>query len=464
MSLIPLSAQDSSYVYGEDERIPLHVGGLGFIEGAPLRDAAGALDMGRIRSAIEGRLHLLPLFRKKLVEVPLGQGRPVWADDPRFRIENHVREVALPKPGSQRQLLDLMGRMQAQLLNRHRPLWEVTFVDGLEGGGGVAMIPKIHHSVVDGAAGVALAKLLFDAASGGAPAEGEPWEPEPEPGTVELLADAMGHRVSGWMSAAGALLNSVRDPSVPLGLARDYLRVQGALMTLCDPLPFNQRVGALRCFETLSVPLDKAMATKDRFGVTLNELVLAAVAGALRAYCEEHGIDPDELSCIRAICPVDVRSDGDERPGSQVASIFVELPVAEPGIRERVERAAEQSRYRKASGAIAGASVWDTVTSTLSVPLLRLASRFQYRGLMGQGNLLVSNIPGPPEPLYCFGGVMRSFFPYFGVQDPVGLTLVLFSYQDQLHIGASADPELMPDLQAFTEMLHKEFSQLSTLS
>jgi len=464
MATTRLSTQDTSFIYGEDQRIPLHVGGLAYVDAAPLRDEDGHLDIGRIRSAIEERLCLLPLFRKKLAEIPFEQGRPVWVDDPNFCIERHVREAAIPRPGSRVQVHDLMGQLQSQMLDRNRPLWEITFVDGLESPDEVAMIVKIHHSVTDGAAGVAVAKLLFDSTPRPTRAAAPSWEPEPAPDRLDLLRTSAEHRFSDWSGAANALWQGLRQPSLPVGLLRDYLRLQGALFTQCDDLPFNGAVGSSRVFEAVTLPLPAAMEAKRAFQVTLNELMLATVSGALRAYCDERTIDPDTLSCIRAICPVDIREAGDTSLGCNVASLFIELPVAEPDPRQRIRLASAESRYRKSQGALGAAQVWNAFTSSLPNPLLRVSSWFQYRGLLGQGNLMLSNIPGPRAPLYCVGGTVRSFFPYFGVQDPVGLTMVLFSYCDQFHIGLSADPDLMPDLSSFAEVLQKEFALLSALA
>ncbi len=462
-----LNVQDCSFVYGEDQRIPLHVGGLALVESAPLRAEDRALDMPRIQAAIEARLGALPLFRKKLTEIPLDQGRPVWADDPDFRIENHVYEVGLPQPGTRAQLLELMGRMQSQVLDRNRPLWELAFVDHLQDEGSVAMIVKIHHSVVDGGAGVAVAKLLFDLTREGMvydPKQRQSWKSRPAPGFFELLGGAIGERVSDAMGFATSLVDGARHPSVPMNHALNFLKVQRALLNRCDDLPFNGRVGSRRAFESISLSLPQAFACKDRFGVTLNELMLAVFSGAMRIFCEERGINPNGLEHIRAVCPVDIRDDKNISQGSHVSSLFIDLPVSEPVAISRIRQIAETSRELKSSGAIDGSDMWGRTTSMLPIPLLRLASRYQYRGLMAQGNILVSNIPGPVQPLYCVGALLRSFHPYFGVQDGLGINAVLFSYRDELCVGISADPELVPDLMEFSEALRKEFDQLVNIA
>ena len=181
MSTTRLSALDSTFIFGESQRIPLHVGGLSVLEAEPLLDSEGHLDIESLRARISERLHLVPRFRQKLVHVPFDQGRPVWADDESFNIDNHVHLTALPRPGSRGQLYALMGRLQSIQMNRTRPLWEMWFIEGVDGGKQVGLITKIHHAMVDGRSGVELGTLLFDLTREGADIVPEPWEPRPAP-------------------------------------------------------------------------------------------------------------------------------------------------------------------------------------------------------------------------------------------------------------------------------------------
>jgi diacylglycerol O-acyltransferase len=463
MSYSRLSAQDASFVYGEDQRIPLHVGGLGILEAGPLRTEEGRIDLEEIRAAVGHRLHLLPLFRQKLAELPFDQARPVWVDDRCFRIENHIHEIALSKPGGRRELLELMGRLQAQVLDRNRPLWEIVFVDGLEDSDSIAMITRIHHSVIDGTSGVELAKLLFDVSQAGTPHEPPPWQPGQEPGTPELLMGAVADQIYDAIGAARTIFSGLRNPAKPITHARNFMRSLSSIAGPIDVLPFNARVSSRRAFYTLRLPLQQVIDAKDEFGVTLNEIVLAAVSGALRDYCEGQGIDPDSLGTIRAICPVDNREEGDVSPGSDVAGMFVSLPVGVSEPAERVISIARESSRLKALDVADGSNMWGRATSVVPAPLLRLASHYQFRGLMANGNLLVSNVRGPEMPLYCLGGEVREFYPYFGVQDGVGLNVMMFSYQDHLHLGVACDPELMAELDEFGEAIRKSFAELAAV-
>ena len=455
-----LSAQDASFIYGEDQRIPLHVGCLGLMEAGSLRDDSGAVDIARIREAISRRLHFFELFRKKIAHIPFDQGRPVWVDDPNFAIEKHVHQTAVPRPGSRRQVLDLMGRLQSGTLDRDKPLWEIFFVDGLADDN-LAVICKIHHSMIDGATGVEIGALLFDLSAEEQEIEAPAWEPAAEESPPGLLFDALYDRAGDAVRRVGKVVDAVADLRKPVDHALKFARAFETFAGEADSLPFNGPVSSRRAFEIASLPLDVVLETKRALGATVNEVGLAAVTGALRRYCGENGIDADELGRITTICPVDNRKQGDMRPGCDVSSMLVELPVDEPDLRRRVERIVETSRKRKEQDVAGGSNMWSHITSLLPTTLLRASSWLQFRGLMGNSNLLVSNVRGPSEPFYCFGSKVHSFHPYFGVQDGLGLNVVLFSYGGNLLIGVAADPHLVPALDSFAVGIVKSFGELA---
>lgn len=461
MTMRRLSAQDSAFIYGESQRIPLHVGSLGFIDGAPLRDARGCLDIERIRKTIEQRLHLVPVFRQKLAEVPLDGGRPMWIDDPAFRIENHVQAAAIPRPGGRRELMELFSRLQATVLDRTRPLWEFFFVDGLEGDE-VAVIAKVHHAMVDGSTGVELGKLIFDLTPEGGAVDAPAWRPTQEPGSLELAARAALDHGRDFTRRVGKLAGTLLDPAQPAGSLWKFAQAMRGVATGFDPLPFNAAVGSRRAFETLELPLEGVLQARRAFGVTVNDVALAAITAALRGWCEHRGIDPDEPRIIKALCPVDNRAEDDREFGSKVSAMLVDLPLDAASASERVQRVAERSRELKLNELAEGANMWDRFNSLLPATLLRATSVLQFRGLMAQGNLLVSNVRGPGFPFYAFGGRVRAFFPYFGVQDGLGLNVVVFSYDGKLLLGIASDPDLVPDREVFVECLKKAFGELGS--
>ncbi len=459
-----LSAQDASFVFGEDARIPLHVGCLGTMEAAPVRKEDGSIDIERLRAGIAERLHLVPQFRRRLAEVPFDLGRPVWVDDIEFRIENHVHLTALPQPGQHRQLLDLMGRIQSGMLDRSRPLWEFYFVDGLDGGRNLGIITKIHHALIDGTAGVELGMLLFDMTPEPRRFEPAPWQPAPAPGAFELLLDAWSRTTTDAVAFVKATLEAVRKPSKPIEHLRKFSRALETLTSDYDRLPFNHQVSSRRAFETVSLPLEDVLAAKRVVnGATVNDVALAAVAGGLRRYLNDRGMDPDEFQRVKTLVPVDNRADGDTSPGCDVSVFVLELPVDEPDPVERIRFVTQRSRLAKQLDLADGANMWARVTSALPTPMLRLASWFQFRGLMNNANLMISNVRGPTTPFYSFGAKVHGFFPYFGVQDGLGLNLVLFSYDGKLLIGITADPLLVPDLGVLAQELQKSFGELTTI-
>jgi diacylglycerol O-acyltransferase len=464
VSTTRLSALDSTFIFGESQRIPLHVGGLSILEAEPLLDAEGHLDIESLRAKISERLHLVPRFRQRLVHVPFDQGRPVWADDEDFNIDNHVHVTALPRPGSRGQLHALMGRLQSIQMNRTRPLWEMWFIEGVDGGEKVGLIVKIHHAMVDGRSGVELGTLLFDMTREATSIVPEPWDPKPAPGATGLLARAVADRVSDGIRRSKKLADAVRNPSKPLGHLNNFVRALDTMAGETDSLNFNQRVSALRNFQSVSFPLDEVLAAKRAYGVTVNDIVLAGVTGALRRYCSHRGLDPSRIERVKAIVPVDIRDEGDTEMGTKVASLIVDLPVSVHDPLERVERIHIHSQELKAGNQADGTKMWSRVTSLMPVPLLRVGSLLQFRGLMRGTNLLLSNVRGPETPFFCNGAEVKEFVPYFGPQDYVGLNLTAFSYNGRLQIGLVSDPQLMPDLGVFADSLRKSFAELSSLA
>jgi WS/DGAT/MGAT family acyltransferase len=314
--------------------------------------------------------------------------------------------------------------------------------------------------MIDGTSGVELGMLVFDLTPEGGPIEQPDWQPFPEPGAATLLFNALVEGASDTVAYAGKAMRALGDLRKPATHAVKFARAMESFTSDFDRLPFNTDVGSQRAFEIASVPLAPVLEARRTLGATVNDLALAAITGALRDYCRGNGIDPDELSRIKAICPVDNRKPGDASYGSDVSSMIIDLPVDEPTLGTRVARISECSRARKELDVADGANMWARITSLLPATLLRATSWLQFRGLMGNANLLVSNVRGPETPFYCFGGRVHSFHPYFGVQDGLGLNVVLFSYDAQLSIGIAADPDLMPDLAAFAESIAKAFGEL----
>jgi diacylglycerol O-acyltransferase len=448
---------DASFLHMESPRQPMHVGSLAVFEGAPFFGPDGCFRLDDVRRRVASRLHLVPRFRQRLMTVPFGQGLPVWVDDERFDIAYHVRLTALPAPGDEARLKALMGRIQSQMLDRSRPLWELWFVEGLAGGR-VGLIQKTHHALIDGISGVDVASVLLDVEPGVPDAEPEPWQPRAAPSAVELLARSLLERAvrpAELVRSAGA---AVRVPGRLAGRLVGVGRALGALGRTAPRLPFNTKVGFHRRVELVRVPLAEVKAIRRATGATVNDVVVAAVAGALRRYLEARGIEVDGLR-VRALIPVSVR-DPSERMvlGNRVSAMVADLPVALADPAARLAAVRDELAALKAGGEALGAQAIIALADFAPPTLVGLAARLlpHQRWV----NLVVTNVPGPQFPLYFMGARMLEAFPYVGVVDNVALIVAVLSYDGQLGFSLCADADAVADLEVLAEGLEKSFAEL----
>jgi WS/DGAT/MGAT family acyltransferase len=475
MSYERLTAQDSMFLHIEKPHQPQHVGSLGILEGDPLRDDAGRFRLDDVRALIGERLHLVPRFRKRLMTVPFDQGRPVWVDDERFDLAYHVRLTALPKPGSEEQLLSLFARVQAQMLDRRRPLWELWFVEGLEGGR-IAIIQKTHHCMVDGISAVDLATVLYDL--GPEPTRNDPprWRPEPPPSPVELLIESVVERMTEPAEMARSMRAAAR---VPRHLAQRVKEITDALaanVSAAPRMPWNVPVSPHRRWLPVRVPLTDAKAIKDaatadaRFGgkVSLNDVVLAAATSGLRTFLL-HREEPIDDLVLRAMVPVTMRAQADRDAasaeggaalGNRVSMMNAGLPVGEPDPVVRLRAIVEDLRALKESGAAAGTDLVLQATNYAPPPLLMLVSRLVVRSR--PINLTITNVPGPQFDLYCLGAKVLEAFPYVQILDNQALTIEVLSFGGQLGFGITGDRDVLPDLDVLANGISEGFEELAS--
>lgn len=458
-----LSALDASFLGIEDENLHMHVGGVLIFDAAPLRTADGGIDIDKIRLAIAARLHLVPRFRQRLAFVPY-EGSPVWIDDDRFRLAYHVRHTALPRPGDDRQLKRLVGRIMSQALDRKRPLWEMWVVEGLDGDR-LALVSKTHHCMIDGISGADLMSVILSPFPQAMPAMPEPWSPRPRPTQVHLFADTVARRAEQPGEAVRAIYETLTDPERLREVTDKAAGIVEALAPALRPVsqsPINVEVGPHRRFDWTEMKIPELKVVKNILGGTLNDVVLATVAGALRRFFKKRGIDPDELE-IRAMCPVSVRSQ-DERGalGNRVTQMTVPLPVnvADPIKRMNIVREStkdlKESKQALGGEALTAISEW-TVPNVL-VQAVRLASRAR------PYSLVVTNVPGPQIPLYLLNSLMRASYPVVPLFDNLGLVIGLFSYNGGLYWGLNADWEHLPDLHDMISSLEGSFAELQTIA
>ncbi len=452
-----LSGLDSSFLHLERDSAHMHVAACSVFDGSP-----PAYD--ELVDMIESRLHLVPRYRQRLAFVPLNQGRPVWVDDPYFRVRYHVRHTALPRPGGDEELKRLAGRVFSQALDRSRPLWELWLVEGLADGR-FAVLSKTHHALVDGVSGVDIATVLFDTSAEPlpvAPPE-DHWVARPLPTRAQLLADALLERTTVPAEVVRGVKATLRGPRTVAKRAGGALASVGALawtgLQAAPPSPFNVRIGPHRRFTWVPADLGQFKAIKNSLGGTVNDVVLTVVAGALGNYMRRHG-EPTEGLGLRAMVPVSIRADIDRGAlGNRVAAMWVTLPV---GLSDPVQRLREVSAAMegvKQSGQAVGAEILTRVSGFAPPTIMAQAARLQARQRLF--NLVVTNIPGPQFPLYLLGRELEAIYPMVPLAENTALGIAILSYNGQLDFGLVGDYDALADLEALTDDLRASIDELS---
>jgi len=456
-----LSFLDNSFLIAESPTNHMHIAGTARYEAGPLRRDDGGIDVERIREYVSSRLHLIPRYRQVLMHTPI-EGHPVWVDDQHFNIDYHVRHTALPRPGDERQLKRLSGRIMSQQLDRSKPLWEMWVVEGLEGGDLFAIITKIHHCMIDGMSSVDLLEVLLMPTETDTVEPPQRWIPRPVPTTWEMLRAETVRRAAMPLETLATFRQSLARAQDPRSDIRAMLRavrdtVWSGLRTVSDT-PLNRPIGTHRRFDWLEMSLDDVKTVKNRLGGTLNDVVLTTVTGAMQRFLEDRRVNVEGLD-FRVMAPVSVRG-SDERGtlGNRVSAWVVDLPLAERDPRRRLAQISESTTRLKESKQALGAEMLTQVMSWTPSTLLSLGSRMVMRRL--PFNLVVTNVPGPQVPLYMLGARMLDNFGQVPLTDYLGLGIVLFSYAGKLCWGFTADWDLLPDLHEVVKATADAFEEL----
>ncbi len=399
------------------------------------------------RDHIESRLHLVPRFRQKLRQVPFDQGRPVWVDDPHLNLDYHVRQTALPAPGSEEQLRNLGARVFSQQLDRTKPLWELWLVEGLEGDR-FAIVGKSHHALVDGVSGVDITTVLFDTEREPAEPTLRPptWAPRPEPTDLQLLGEAWRERATSPREIVRGFRAALRGPRQVLRGFRDTSKMIGAA-TAAPATPFNVEIGPHRRVAFVRSDLALLKQVKDEHGGTVNDVVLSVVAGALGNYLRARGHETDELE-LRAMVPVSVRAQEEHGAlGNRISAMMAPLPVWSEDPVERLRVVSETMGDLKGSGQAVGAEILTKITDFAPPTIASQAARLQPAQRFF--NLVVTNVPGPQFPLYVLGRKMESIFPMVPLARRQALCVGIMSYNGTINFGLIGDYDAMDDLDSF---------------
>ncbi len=465
-----LTSLDAQFLALETPRAFGHVGGLAVYD--PATAPGGKLTARDVCRRLSERIHLLPPFTQKLAQIPLGLDLPYWIEDPDFDMDFHVREMGLAPPGNYHQLAEQVARIMARPLDRSRPLWELYLLHGLEGGR-VAMLTKFHHAAIDGVSGNEVLAVLLDRHPEGreVPPPDHEREPPSAPSDLELLGRALlglprrplalASSVPTALANLDALPGVERMPGMR-AVRRAALRAasllpgssaaEGLLETPRTSAPrtrFNGPITAHRRLAIGSLPLETVKAVKNELGVTVNDVVVALCASMLRTWLEQRGELPDEP--LVAMVPVSVRTEEEAGTfGNRVSAMFVPIPTNEPDPRRRIEQTHQVLAVAKERHKATPAALMQDATQFVPPALMSAASRVTM-GLLARGpvppvlNLVISNVPGPREPLYCAGARMRAYYPVSTITDGVGLNITVISYLDHIDVGIIGDREQLDD-------------------
>ena len=462
-----LSGMDAVWLYLETGTAHMHVGSVLVLDPGT---AAVPLTRDNALAYIEQRLHIHPSFRRRVATVPFRVDHPVWIEDPDFDLRYHVRHAAIPAPGGMRELAEYAGDVMSRRLDRGRPLWEIHVVEGLEGGR-VGVVTKTHHAAVDGVSGAELLAALLQLSPDQPPPDppDAAWEPEAEPSDLRLLVTA-GLRLAA--TPAGLARATRRTSRAAARVLR--LRVQSRGAT-APPPPFAAPVTSLngaitphRLIALTEQSLESVKSVKRVYGGTVNDVILAAVAGSLRRYLLGRG-DPVDRPLVGMV-PISVHNDDKQgEAANQVSAMLVDLPTDEPDPVQRLRRVSAGTAGAKEQHGALGAETLQQLAELTPAGVASLAARV-YTRMRGADrhrpiwNVVVSNVPGPRVPLYFAGARVEAMYPIGPVHEMCGLNITLFSYADMVYVGVNADRGLVPDVHEVAAGICESIEDLAKLA
>jgi len=448
-----LTELDASFLYLESENSPMHMGGLYLFDNS---DREKPLDFEEFRRYIESRLHLADFFRQRLIEVPLHLDHPYWVDDPDFDLDRHLRHVTLEKPGDEPALLELAASLLAEPLPRDRPLWEISFIDGLaareDAPSSFAILVKVHHAAIDAATGEeVMGALLEFSPTPRSLIPPQPWRPKPLPSKARLLGGAYGSALNTPFRLASLAKDTLASAFYAVLVQRlRKLKLPPALFSAPRTL-FNLPIGRERVIGYVEFPLERFRKLKKAHSeLTVNDLVLATCAEALSSYLASHGRLPRRP--LIAMSPISVRSKNLRSPtGKQLSAMLISLATDEPDLARRLKKIHDNAVASKIYGqAISAARLRELIPSSMVGLSARIYTEFQlaqrHRPLF---NLPITNVPGPQIPLYLNGAKLIRQIGTAPLFDGLGLVLVIVSYNSKITISVTSSPSVLTDMDNF---------------
>jgi WS/DGAT/MGAT family acyltransferase len=454
-----LSALDVSFLYMETPTTAMHVGGVAVFE-----PPADGFDYERLVQLISQRIGLVPRYRQKVRWVPGHLANPVWVDDPEFDVTYHVRRSALPKPGTDAQLRELVGRLQSRQLDRNRPLWEIYLVEGLEKGR-VAIVTKTHHAMVDGVSAVDIGTVILDLEPTPREVPDDDWAPSKEPSSLGLVTGAVTDflaKPSGALDTAKAAVVDLRETAGKIASVAGGMLAQARTMAKQAPsTPLNVPIGEQRRFGMASTSLDDYKRVRKAHGGTVNDVVLATVAGALRTWLLTRGETVTPTTTVRVMVPVSVRSENQKGDlGNRVSSYFVDLPVGEQSAVVRLHQVSYAMKAHKESGAAVGADALVQLSGFAPPTIHSLAARTASTLTRRLFNLVVTNVPGPQFPLYAAGARMLAMYPVVPLAKNQAVSIGLTSYDGGVYYGLNADRDALTDVDVLASCIEESLAEL----
>lgn len=458
-----LSGIDASFLYLETPSAHMHVCMTGIYDTSTMPNG---YSFEAFRDHIVSRFHSIPAFTRRLVEVPFQLHHPLWVEDPDFDTDYHVRRITAPEPGGRRELAAVAAQIASVPLDRTRPLWEVWVIEGLKHNR-IGFVAKVHHAAVDGASGAEIMTELYDLEP--VPAERAPTAvptPEAVPSGAEMIARAVTSRLQRTVRTVPLLGRTAQSVAQVINNRRDPLGAVGAVPLTAPRTPWNDSISPQRSVAFARVSLDEAKAVKSALGVTVNDVVLGIVSGALRRYLQTHGGVPD--SPLLSVCPVSVRqTDEAHTGGNKVSAMFTSLATDIEHPVQRIRAISQSTEGAKTEHNAIGARMLTDWGEWAAPRTFALASRlYSSMGLAGRHrpihNLVISNVPGPPFPLYLAGAELVAAYPMGPIMEGAGLNVTVLSYRDSIDIGFLADPLLVPDLWDLAGYIDDSFAELKS--